>query len=155
MDNFPLQNGYRIGIEAAADLEESDVDGESVEGDDMTEANDGDADEGEEQTASKSLGSLQEHLLEAKNVRVIRHLTDSSEDRATKHHRAFSEATRPLYFAIGRALGVSLPVRASKLELHNAILSSVRVMKASQFMENLPQSFRSLRTLIYSCFSVH
>ena len=68
MDNFPLQNGYRIGIEAAADVEESDVDGESVEGDDMTEANDGDADEGEEQTASKSLGSLQEHLLEAKNV---------------------------------------------------------------------------------------
>jgi hypothetical protein len=92
MDNFPLQNGYRIGIETTADVEESDR--ESVEDDmmlDENEANDSDVDEGEEQMAAKHLGSLQQHLLEAKNVRVIRHLTDSSEDRATKHQRALQQ----------------------------------------------------------------
>jgi len=128
MDNFPLQNGDRIGIETAADVEE-ESDGESVGDDNMmldkNEANDGDVNGGEEQVATKHLGSLQQHLLEAKNVRIIRHLTDLSEDCATKHERALTQATRPLYFAIGRALGLSLPVHGSKLELHNTVLSLV------------------------------
>jgi hypothetical protein len=147
MDNFPLQNGDRIGIETAADVEESD--GESDHDNDMmldeneVNPNDNDVDEGAEQVATEHLGSLKQLLLEQKSARVIRHLTDSSEDRASKHQRALTQATRPLYFAIGHALGISLPARGSKLELHNTILTSVRpVHGKSPFYRKLIPTFQ-------------
>lgn len=153
MGNFPLQHGGRIGIEIAADVEESD--GESVEVNmvDLDENEANEVGEGEGQAAAKHLGNLQRHLLEAKNARVIRHLTDQSDDRVIKQKRALTQATRPLYFAIGRALDIDLPDRASKVELHNIILSSVWLWKIYSLTENLSQSFRSLGTLRFLCFS--
>lgn len=152
MDNFPLQNGGRIGIEIAADVEE--FDGESVEADmmDLVDENNEESD-GQTTTAAEHLGDLQQRLLDAKNARVIRHLTDQSDDRVIKQKRALTEATRPLYFAIGRVLDIDLPDRASKLELHNVILSSVWVVKIHSFTENLPQILSSpkiLRSLRFS-----
>jgi hypothetical protein len=130
MDDFPLRHGNRIGIETTAGAEESD--GESEEGGDMVlDENENEANDGDEH-ATNHLGLLQKHLLEAKNARVVRHLTDLSNDRADKHQRALTQATRPLYFAIGRALGIDLPVRGSKLELHDIILSSVSTREESR-----------------------
>ena len=139
MDNFPLHHGGRIGIEIAADVEESD--GESVEVNmvDLDENEANDDGEGDGQAAAKHLGNLQRHLLEAKNARVIRHLTDLSNDRIIKQKRALTQATRPLYFAIGRALDIDLPDRGSKLELHNIILSSVWLWKINFLPQTYPR----------------
>jgi len=67
MDNFPLQNGGRIGIEIAADVEE--FDGESVEADmmDLVDENNEESD-GQTTTAAEHLGDLQQRLLDAKNA---------------------------------------------------------------------------------------
>lgn len=114
MDNFPSQHGARIGIEIEADIDD-------VESNDEHDMDMMDLDENE----NDLLGELQQLLLDKKNVRIIRHLTDSSVDRISKHKRALSQATRPLYLAIARVFSISLPDNGSKLQMHNVILDSV------------------------------
>jgi len=117
MENFPSRHGVRIGIEVemATDLE-SDEDDE----DDMMNL-----DENEPNTVSTPLGELQQLLLDKKNLRIIRHLIDQSDDCGIKHKRALSQATRPLYLAVTRVLNIGLPDSGSKLKMHDSILNSV------------------------------
>jgi hypothetical protein len=119
MDNFPSRHGVRIGIEVETATDIDDV--ESDEEDDYMM----DLDENESNMVSTPLGELQQLLLDKKNLRVIRHLTDLSDDRGIKHQRALSQATRPLYLAVTRVLNIGLPDRRSKLQMHDAILNSV------------------------------
>lgn len=86
------------------------------------------SDEGEEAVEADSQGDgnyndLAHLIQEAKNRRILRHLTDVSADRAIKQGRALAQATRPLYFAIGRYLQIILPTHGKKLELHNIIVN--------------------------------
>ena len=119
MDNFPSQHGVRIGIETEADID--DVGSNDEHDMDMMDLDENETNPNPN-TASIQLGELQQLLLDKKNMRIIRHLTDSSVER---HQRALSQATRPLYLAIARVLSISLPDYGSKLQMHNAILESV------------------------------
>lgn len=123
MDNFPSRNGVRIGIEVetATDINDSDVESDE-EDDNMMDL---DENEPNTNTVSTPLAELQQLLLDQKNLRVIRHLTDLSDQRGIKHQRALSQATRPLYLAVTRVLDIGLPDRPSKLQMHEAILNSV------------------------------
>ena len=84
--------------------------------------------EGEESGGPDSQGDgnsvdLAHLIQEAKNRRILRHLTDVSTDRSIKQGRALAQATRPLYFAIARYLQITLPSHLKKLELHNTIVN--------------------------------
>ena len=119
MDNFPSRHGFRIGIEVEMAIDINGIESDE-EDDDMM-----DLDENQTNPVSTPLGELQQLLLDKKNLRVIRHLTDQSDDRGIKHQRALSQATRPLYLAVTSVLNIDLPDRGSKLQMHDAILNSV------------------------------
>jgi hypothetical protein len=89
---------------------------------DVSDDEGGEVREAESQVDGNS-NDLMHLIQEAKNRRILRHLTDVSADRAIKQGRALAQATCPLYFAIGRYLQINLPVHGKKLELHNTIVN--------------------------------
>jgi hypothetical protein len=106
-----------VGMDDGEEEEEMIHDGGENENEDLEEpGSDG---------KSKDLGQL---VQEARNMRILRHLTDLGADRAIKQKRALAQATRALYFAIGRYLEISLPPHGKKLELHNIVVNLASIV---------------------------